>query len=68
MLEEVDIVLAKMNGLQAGESWKSMAKTTTLGRNTDPDDIARLVSFLAGPDSDFITGQTMIVDGGIVFS
>ncbi|KAL0062290.1 hypothetical protein AAF712_010859 [Marasmius tenuissimus] len=68
MLEEVDIALAKMNGLQAGESWKSMAKTTTLGRNTDPDDIARLVSFLAGPDSDFITGQTMIVDGGIVFS
>ncbi|MDN5654517.1 MAG: SDR family oxidoreductase [Kocuria sp.] len=33
-----------------------------------PDDIARLVSYLAGEDSDYITGQTMLVDGGIQFS
>ncbi len=29
-----------------------------------PDDIAALVSFLAGPGSRNITGQAMVVDGG----
>ena len=31
-----------------------------------PDDVAGLVSYLAGPDSDYMTGQAVIVDGGIV--
>jgi meso-butanediol dehydrogenase/(S,S)-butanediol dehydrogenase/diacetyl reductase len=33
-----------------------------------PEDIAGLVSFLAGKDSNQITGQSMIVDGGSVYS
>lgn len=41
---------------------------TALGRCSVPDDVAKLVSFLSGPDSDFITGQTMLVDGGIQYS
>ena len=32
-----------------------------------PEDVAAAVSFLAGPDSDYITGQTIIVDGGMQF-
>ncbi|KAK1227015.1 hypothetical protein PQX77_009977 [Marasmius sp. AFHP31] len=68
MWEKIDVSIAKMTGLQVGEAWKSMEKTTALRRNGDVDDVSRLVSFLAGPDSDFITGQTMIVDGGRVFS
>jgi NAD(P)-dependent dehydrogenase (short-subunit alcohol dehydrogenase family) len=35
-----------------------------LGRPGDPDDIASAVLFLAGPESGFMTGQTMVVDGG----
>src|SRR5262249_34450644 len=31
-----------------------------------PDHLVGLVSFLASPDSDFITGQTIVVDGGAV--
>lgn len=30
------------------------------------DDIAGVVGFLAGPDSSFMTGQTVCVDGGRV--
>ncbi|HEX4086891.1 MAG TPA: 3-oxoacyl-ACP reductase FabG [Chthoniobacteraceae bacterium] len=37
-----------------------------LGRFGDPDDIAAAVAFLAGPDSKYITGQTLTVDGGMV--
>lgn len=35
-----------------------------LRRQGLPDDIAGAVSFLLGPDSAFITGQTLCVDGG----
>ena len=35
-----------------------------LGRFGGPDDLRGLVVFLAGPASDFVTGQTVIVDGG----
>jgi len=30
------------------------------------EDIAKAVKFLAGGDADYITGQTLCVDGGIV--
>ncbi|RYC55111.1 hypothetical protein CHU98_g11093 [Xylaria longipes] len=41
---------------------------TALERVSVPEDVAKLVSFLASSDSDFITGQTQLVDGGIVFT
>jgi 3-oxoacyl-[acyl-carrier protein] reductase len=37
-----------------------------LARFGDPEDIASAVSFLAGPESKYITGQTLTVDGGMV--
>jgi 3-oxoacyl-[acyl-carrier protein] reductase len=37
-----------------------------LARFGDPEDIAAAVSFLAGPESKYITGQTLTVDGGMV--
>jgi len=36
-----------------------------LGRIGNPDDIAAAVEFLAGPTGDYITGQTLVVDGGL---
>lgn len=44
---------------------KTMTESIPLGRFGDPEkDIARAVAFLAGPDSDYVTGLTMMVDGG----
>lgn len=37
-----------------------------LKREAVPDDIVGAMLFLAGPDSDFMTGQTVVVDGGSV--
>ena len=41
-----------------------MVSTTPLGRVQYAEDVAALVSFLASADSDFITGQSLIQDGG----
>jgi 3-oxoacyl-[acyl-carrier protein] reductase len=41
-------------------------KLIPLGRFAVPEDIAKTVSFLAGEDSAYITGQVLTVDGGIV--
>jgi len=42
-----------------------IAGALPLGRVGTPDDIAAAVDFLCTPDSDFITGQTIVVDGGM---
>ena len=43
------------------------AKDIALEKLSEPEDVAAAVSFLAGPDSDYVTGQTLIVDGGMQF-
>jgi NAD(P)-dependent dehydrogenase (short-subunit alcohol dehydrogenase family) len=39
----------------------------TLQRDQVPDDVVGAVVFLSGPGSDFITGQTIVIDGGQTF-
>ncbi|MEM3748072.1 MAG: SDR family oxidoreductase [Thermoplasmata archaeon] len=41
-----------------------MSEKTALRRIGKPLDIARVAVFLASKDSDFITGQVIVVDGG----
>jgi len=38
-----------------------------LARTGTPEDLLGTISFLASQESDFITGQTLVVDGGEVF-
>ena len=50
---------------EAGDYAGTWAKLTPLGRVGLPADIGKTVAFLAGPGADFITGQTIWVDGGL---
>lgn len=40
-------------------------KMTPMSRWGDPEDVARVVKFLLSPENSFITGETVVVDGGI---
>jgi NAD(P)-dependent dehydrogenase (short-subunit alcohol dehydrogenase family) len=44
----------------------NMAKTRAIARQEEPQDLVGACIFLASPDSDFVTGQTLVVDGGQV--
>jgi NAD(P)-dependent dehydrogenase (short-subunit alcohol dehydrogenase family) len=39
----------------------------TIKRDQVPEDVTGAVAFLCGPESSFITGQTMVIDGGQYF-
>lgn len=43
-----------------------LLRNIPLGRMGNPDEIAQVVVFLASPAASYITGQTIIVDGGMV--
>lgn len=68
MWELIDEELGKANGKKRGETIDEYVKSlTALGRASIPEDVAKCVSYLASPDSDFTTGQTLVVDGGIAY-
>jgi len=52
------------DGLFTEEELRARAQNAPLGRVAEPADVARSIEFLLGPESDFITGQTLHVNGG----
>ena len=51
---------------EGGEIAEHLARRTSLGRWGEPHEIAGAVAFLASPDGSYVTGHTLIVDGGYV--
>jgi meso-butanediol dehydrogenase/(S,S)-butanediol dehydrogenase/diacetyl reductase len=66
MWEQLDRELGALQGLPPREAWKRRTAGIPLGRPETADDVAGVVAFLAGPDSDYMTGQAIKVDGGLV--
>jgi NAD(P)-dependent dehydrogenase (short-subunit alcohol dehydrogenase family) len=48
------------------EAVKAIGRTIPLGRVGQPEDIAQAVYFLASPAAAYITGATLVVDGGLL--
>ena len=68
MWDQIDAEMAKIYNLPLGASLQKNIDSIALGRGETPADVANLVSFLADPKSDYITGQSIIVDGGIDYA
>jgi meso-butanediol dehydrogenase/(S,S)-butanediol dehydrogenase/diacetyl reductase len=66
MWAQIDREWTALEGWQVGDAWKRRTAHIPLGRPETPDDVAGVVAFLAGPDSDYMTGQAIVVDGGLV--
>jgi meso-butanediol dehydrogenase/(S,S)-butanediol dehydrogenase/diacetyl reductase len=66
MWEQIDREWGGLEGRGPGEAWKRRIRGIPLGRPERPEDVASVVAFLAGPDSDYMTGQAINVDGGLV--
>ncbi|WP_281273956.1 SDR family NAD(P)-dependent oxidoreductase [Sphingobium fluviale] len=49
-----------------GPLFDELAKTQAIKRHEVPEDLVGAMSFLTSDDSSFITGQTLIVDGGLM--
>ena len=45
---------------------EALSSQIAMGRLGKPEDIAPVVRFLAGPGSSYMTGQVLVVDGGLL--
>ncbi len=66
MWDEIDAGLGGYLGTGTGEALEQYSQLIALGRVQTPEDVASFVSYLASRDADYMTGQAVIIDGGIV--
>ncbi|KAJ7094854.1 NAD-binding protein [Mycena epipterygia] len=67
MLHYMDTSHAKSTGNASGTFIQSAADRAPVQKIGTPTDIASLVSFIASKESQFITGQSLSVNGGMFF-
>ncbi|MDX6752605.1 SDR family oxidoreductase [Geminicoccaceae bacterium 1502E] len=51
---------------ETGEARQELLRLIPYGRIGDPEDVARAALWLASDDSDYVTGTTLFVDGGML--
>jgi acetoin reductase-like protein len=64
MWDHVDALSARYLNIPIGERKRQVGEAVPYGRMGRPEDIVGAAVFLASPDSDYIVGQTLNVDGG----
>ena len=68
MWKRMDEDLSARQGLATGEVWKQRIAGVPMGRPQQPEDVAQLALFLASPASDYMTGQSINIDGGLMMN
>ncbi|WAH38411.1 SDR family oxidoreductase [Alicyclobacillus dauci] len=65
-IAEIDEVTAQREGIDVAQVTEKFIAQIPLGRYGQPEEFARAVVFLASPANTYITGQALLVDGGMV--
>ena len=65
-VEHLDTIRSQRAGLPKDEFQQKVRQTIPLGRYGTPEEFARLVVFLCSEANSYISGQTLLVDGGLV--
>lgn len=68
MWEQIDREYGQIFGTKPGEAMKDFIEKIPLKRPGSAEDVAGAVAFLCSADADYITGQTLNVDGGYEMS
>jgi meso-butanediol dehydrogenase/(S,S)-butanediol dehydrogenase/diacetyl reductase len=68
MWRTIDREWTSHDGRPVGSAWADRQKIIPLKRPERPEDLAGIAVFFAGPDSDYVTGQSYHVDGGVLMA
>lgn len=68
MWKTIDEQWSYAEGWEQGEAWRRRIAPIPMGRPQTPEDVAGLAAFLASADSDYMTGQAVNIEGGLVMS
>jgi len=63
--QQIDTIKAQQSNVTVEDVYNDAIKTIPLGRYGDPAEYAKMTVFLCSTANTYITGQTMLVDGGM---
>jgi acetoin reductase-like protein len=66
LTRQIHLDRGHLAGISQEESLAHKVSQIPLGRIETPEDVAGVVAFLVSPDGAYITGQTIVVDGGML--
>lgn len=65
-IDQLDAIRAQKQGITVDEVQQQTYQTIPMGRYGKPEEYGKLAAFLCSEANTFITGQTVLVDGGMV--